>query len=435
MSSRPFLFGACAILLGLGPLVLPLSAATEPLEQPAPAQILTLVEALQRTLDANSELAAAAAEQQAAAAERRQAGRHPNPELGVAYENILGSGPYQGNDSAELTLELSQPVELGGKRRLRREGADLALELAATAQASARVEALTTTRRRYLAVLAAQERLHLAREQVAAANRTLQAAEERIDAGKAPRIDRLRLQGEASLAALALSRAEGALELSRQALAAAWNAPAPDFGQLEGSLTPLPPLPELAVVEGRLEQTPAVASARLASAQSRNQLAQARAGRIPDPSLTLGWRHFQESDDQALVFGVALPLPLFNSGRDAVAAAGSRLQGELARAQSARNQARQELRSAWQALAEARAEADLFAQRIVPAAAESFAAADFGYRAGKFSLIELLDAQRTLFEARQRQLEAAYACQLAASDLQRLLGADPAATANPLSPQ
>ncbi len=435
MSIRPFLFGAFAVLLGLGPFALPLGAAAETPDRTAPVQILTLQEALQRTLDANPDLAAAKAEQQAAVAERRQAGRRPNPELGLALENLLGSGPYQGSDGAELTLELSLPVELGGKRRLRREAADLGLELAASAQTRARVEALATTRQRYLAVLAAQEQLQLAREQVAAANRTLQAAEERIDAGKAPRIDRLRLQGEASLAGLELSRAERSLELSRQALAAAWGAAAADFGQLEGTLTPLPDLPELAAVEGRLEQTPAAASARLASARSRNQLAQARAGRIPDPSLTLGWRHFQESDDQALLFGVALPLPLFNSGRDAVAAAGSRLQGELARAQSARNEARAALRGAWQALADARAEADLFQQQIVPGATESFAAADFGYRAGKFSLIELLDAQRTLFEARRRQLEAAYACQLAAGDLQRLLGAGPAVTSNQPSAQ
>ncbi|GAB6082946.1 TolC family protein [Desulfuromonas carbonis] len=431
MSTRPFLFGTFVVLLGLGPFVLPLGASAEAQSGAAPVQILTLQEALQRTLAANPDLAAAGAEQQAAAAERRQAGRRPNPELGVSLENALGSGAYQGSDGAELTLELSLPVELGGKRRLRREAADLALELAATAQASARIEALTTTRQRYLAVLAAQEQLQLAQEEVAAANRSLQAAEERISTGKAPRVDRLRLQGEASIAALERTRAERALELARQALAAAWGATAVDFERLAGELTPLPDLPELATVEGLLEQTPAAARARLASARSRNQLAQTRAERIPDPSLTLGWRHFQESDDQALVFGVALPLPLFNSGRDAVAAAGSRLQGELARAQSARNQARQELRSAWQGLADARAAAELFAQQIVPAAAESFAAADFGYRAGKFNLIELLDAQRTLFEARRRQLEAVYTCQLAASELQRLLGADPAATINP----
>ena len=424
MPTRHLLLGTATVLIGICALALPAGAATEALGSTAAVPVLTLKEALRRTLDSNPDLAAAADERRAAAAERRQAGRRPNPELGVSLENAFGSGPYQESDAGELTIELSTPIELGGKRRLRQEAANLALDLAATAQTETLAATLAATRQRYLALLAAQEQLQLAREQEQAANQTLRAAEERISAGKAPRIDRLRLQGAASIATLAVTREERALELARQALAATWDASSADFGRVEGDLATLPELPELATLEELLEQTPVAARARLNTAQSRNQLAQARAGRLPDPSVTVGWRQFEESNDHALVLGVALPLPLFNPGQDAVAITASRLQATLARARSARNQAQLELRSAWQALAGARAEADLFQEKIVPDAAESFAAADFGYRAGKFGLIELLDAQRTLFEARQRHLAAALACHLAASEVERLLASD-----------
>ena len=112
-----------------------------------------------------------------------------------------------------------------------------------------------------------------------------------------------------------------------------------------------------------------------------------------------------------------------------MAAASSRFNSAKAREVSARNQARSTLRATWQALADARAEAEMLASQVVPAVAEGFAAAEFGYRAGKFGLLELLDAQRTLFEARQRQLDAQTASHLAAIELQRLLGREAAAVA------
>ena len=314
---------------------------------------------------------------------------------------------YQDTDAAELTIELSQPIELGGKRRLRREAAELGRQLAANGQKLARAEVLATTRQRFVAVLAAQEGLALAKEQAELAEKSLTAAEERIKAGKAPTIDRLRLQGEASLARLAVTQAERTLVTARQALAASWGEAQPDFDRVAGDLSLLPAAPEPSDVEATLEQTPAAANRRIATELRGNELAQAKARRIPDPSLTVGWRQFEESDEDAWLFGVSFPLPLFNQGQDEVAAASSRFNGAKARELSARNQARSTLRTAWQAFADARAEAEVLANQVVPAATEGFAAAEFGYRAGKFGLLELLDAQRALFEARQRQLDRA----------------------------
>ena len=419
-------FGALCALAGLGIPAAPADAVSEPPALFTEGSLLTLEEALSRTLRSSPDLTVAMEELHAVEAEVLQAGRLPNPELTVSLENVAGDGAYQDTDAAELTVELSQPLELGGKRRLRREAADIQRDLAASEQQWAHAEVLATARQRYTAVLAAQENLNLAREQAELAEQSLAAAEERIKAGKAPTIDRLRLQGEASLARLAVVQAERTLETACQALAACWGEPAADFTRVAGSLAKLPDLPEFAEVEKSLEQTPAAASRRLGALLHAKQLEQARARRIADPSLTVGWRQFEESNEQALLFGIAIPLPLFNQGQHEVAAASSRFNAAQARELSTRNQLRSTLQTAWQALADARAEAETLTSQVVPGAAEGFAAADFGYRAGKFGLIELLDAQRTLFEARQRQLDAQTASHLAAIELQRLLGREPA---------
>ena len=418
----------CA-LAGLGVVTTPANAVAETAALSTKKNPLTLEEALARTLRTSPDLIAASEGLRTLEAEVLVASRLPNPELTVTLENVAGDGAYRDTDAAELTIELSQPIELGGKRRLRREAAEFGRQLAANGQTLANTEVLATTRQRFIAVLAAQEKLALAKEQAELAEKSLAAAEERIKAGKSPEIDRLRLQGETSLAGLTMTQAERALVTARQALAASWGEAQPDFDQVAGDLSLLPAAAELSEVEATLEQAPAAANRQIATELQRVELEQAKARRIPDPSLTVGWRQFEESNEDAWLFGISFPLPLFNQGEHEVAAAGSRFNSAKAREVSARNQARSTLRAAWQALADARAEAEMLASQVVPAVAEGFAAAEFGYRAGKFGLLELLDAQRTLFEARQRQLDAQTASHLAAIELQRLLGREAAAVA------
>src|SRR5262245_33257394 len=81
---------------------------------------LTLARAIEAALLNNPDLHASAYELSAAQARIVQAGLRPNPELGVELENFAGSGALQGVDALETTLSLSQVVELGGKRTLRR---------------------------------------------------------------------------------------------------------------------------------------------------------------------------------------------------------------------------------------------------------------------------------------------------------------------------
>lgn len=429
MSLRLLLLTMAFALVGLNGLTILAAAGAEPAALSTEKKILTLEEALARTLRTSPDLTVATEELRTVEAEALLASRLPNPELSVSLEDVAGSGIYNGTDAAQLTIELSQPIELGGKRRLRREAAELGRQLASNGQALANTGVLATTRQRYISVLAAQEKLALAKEQAELAEKSLKAAEERIKAGKSPVIDRLRLQGEASLAGLTMTQAERALVTARQALAASWGEAQPTFDQVAGDLSLLPAAPELSGVEITLEQAPAAANRRLATELQRIELEQAKARRIPDPSLTVGWRQFEESNEDAWLFGISFPLPLFSQGQHEVAAASSRFNAAQARELSTRNQARSTLRTAWQALTDARAEAETLASQVVPAAAEGFAAAEFGYQAGKFGLLELLDAQRVLFEARQRQLDAQVASHLAAIELQRLLGREPTAVA------
>ena len=62
---------------------------------------------------------AATASITAAQAARDVAGLRPNPSFQGQVENVAGSGPYKGVRSAETTVGVSIPIELGGKRSAR----------------------------------------------------------------------------------------------------------------------------------------------------------------------------------------------------------------------------------------------------------------------------------------------------------------------------
>ncbi len=85
----------------------------------AGGDVLTLDSALAQGGAASPSLQASVAGVGAATAARSVAGLRPNPEVQAQTENIVGSGPYKGLRSAETTVGLALPLELGGKRGAR----------------------------------------------------------------------------------------------------------------------------------------------------------------------------------------------------------------------------------------------------------------------------------------------------------------------------
>ncbi|PLX82325.1 MAG: TolC family protein [Desulfuromonas sp.] len=383
---------------------------------------LTLDESYTRTLTGSPVLAAFSKEIQAGKAEALQAGLRPNPELSVEVENVAGSGDYSGFDSAETTVRLSQLVELGGKRRLRRQAGDLERTVADRDFEAARAAALAETAGRFAALLAAQERLALAGQQLRLAEQVLRTGEERIEAGKAPAVERLRLQALVAEARLAQDQARQQRATARQALAAAWGGETADFDRAAGEFEHLPALPDWLEVSGWIAQTPAVAGQAARIEQSRQKVKLEDALGIPDLTVSLGAKDIRETNDRALVAEFSVPLQFFDRNQGARSAARARHAKAGEEHRAALLQARTDLVEAWGRMTAARGTARVLREEILPVEQQSFEAISYGYRAGKFGLLEILGVQRTLFEARGRYIDALEACHQAVAEIEGLLG-------------
>jgi cobalt-zinc-cadmium efflux system outer membrane protein len=78
-----------------------------------------------------------------------------------------------------------------------------------------------------------------------------------------------------------------------------------------------------------------------------------------------------------------------------------------------------------------RQEAELLRDEVLPGAKSAYEAATIGFENGKFSFLEVLDAQRTFFSAKSQYLNALAALHRAVTDLESILGQSESVASSP----
>ncbi len=383
---------------------------------------LTLRSALHRALAANPRLTAAERDVGIATGRRIQAGAIPNPEVAVGVENVLGSGDYRGTRSAETTLQLSQLIELGGKRQARIAAGIAAVDGAAWERQAVRLEVMSETASAYIGVLAAQRRIQILEQHVAALDRLTPLLQRRVDAGASSTAEVLRSQVAADLVRVERERSKTALATSRRELAILMGEGSPSFGNTIGDLTNTPRPPPFKVVIDAIEGNPQLARWTAVRAQRDAELLTARLKPIPDVRASAGWRNFRDTGDNAAVFGLSIAIPLWDQNRGDILAARESL--DKVQAERAINKAAlvSVAGRAYDAAMGALQELNLLRTSVLPNARRAAQAMEDGYAQGRFTLLELLDVQATVTEASLREQEALRAFHIAVATIEGLVG-------------
>lgn len=401
-------------------LLLPLWLAAWPacaLADVEPSTPLTLPAALALADRSHPELAAARHDLLAEDGMVRQAGLLPNPSLTMERVDTR-------RDTRETTIQLSQPLELGGKRTARVQAAQRGREGVAALLAQRRAEVRAETAAAWFAVLAAQEQLRLAQQASELALRAATATGRRVVAGKVSPVEETRAQVAASTVKLDLIKAHGALVSARMRLASMWGNPSPQFASVAGEIAVLPELPALAAQRALLEQAPGMRVAR-AELQHRQALARVELSRrTPDVALNIGSKRSEELGRTQAVFGLSVPLPLFDRNQGAVLASARQVDKARDGVSAAAARLEAELVGAREEYAAARAQALALQDEILPGAQSAYEAASTGFDYGKFGFLDVLDAQRTLLQAQSHYLATLADAHRAQAAISRILGAE-----------
>jgi cobalt-zinc-cadmium efflux system outer membrane protein len=389
---------------------------------PEPSGVIALADAVAAALAGSPDLAAYGWEVRAQEARALQAALRPNPEFEAEFEDFAGSGERRAWQSAQTTLSFSQLLELGGKRAKRGQVAKLEAVLAGEDYAVRRLEVLAAVTKAFVQVLEKQERLALAGELSRLAERTVETVSATVKTGAVSSVEEDRARITLSRANLDRVGLERELGTAKANLAATWGATTVTFDRVRGELGAITPPPALDVLLTALPDSPNLArwNAEIEAREAAVSLERAR--RIPNLTARLGGRQYAREDDGALVAAITVPLPLFDRNQGALLEAEHRLARANAERRGVFAALHAEIVTAHQTLLAAFERGTTLHDTTIPQAQAVQTGALDAYRKGLFRYLEVLDAQRTLFELRADRLEVLAAYHSAVADLERLLG-------------
>ncbi len=386
------------------------------------SQTLSLQTALQRALAANPRLTAAERDVGIASGQRIQAGALINPEVSYELDNSFGSRAYRGTRSAESTLQISQLFELFGKREARIAVGQAGVDTAEIQRKAIRLEVLSETAVAYLSVLGAQRRIQILDEQVAQIDRITPLLQRRVDAGASSQAETGRAEVASSLVKADRERVRSLLASARRELAVLMGDTTAKFSTVSGRLDATGRPPSFSAVVAAIDANPQLVRWTAVYAQRNAELLQARLRPYPDLRVGAGWRHYNETADNAVRLSISAAIPVFDQNQGNILSAQETLAKTRAEREANRNALIVIAGRAYDSLQGALRELAILRETAIPKSRQASDAILEGYGQGRFSLLEVLDAQSSVAQARLREQEAQQNFHIAVATIEGLVG-------------
>jgi cobalt-zinc-cadmium efflux system outer membrane protein len=380
---------------------------------------LSLNELEEIALKINPSLKAAGAEVQKSEADLKIARQYPNPEL----EGLISSqrSMENGNYATGYTIALSQPVEWPGRRGKKQEAARFGIDVAQNKLNQEQVNVRARCRELYYRVLADEQFLKNAAENLESARKLLNIAEKRVSLGESRPIELVKARVEFLTLEREYDKDKVTLAGDRQIL---WQFLGEKI-QSDFTLAAEPENLEALIPLKRWQESVLTANPQLAAQtaqvrQAESNLGAERQAWLPDVSVKVF--RTKDVDLQATGGGLSFPLPLWN-----------RKGGEVAKAAAMKGLADSELQLLKQDLTAkltaqyslyetARRQVQSFQANILKEAATSLRVAQFAYEHGETSLLELLDSRRVYRATEEEYYKAMLDYRLARVEIWRLTG-------------
>jgi cobalt-zinc-cadmium efflux system outer membrane protein len=380
----------------------------------ATASSLTLQAAMERALAANPTIAAARLRRPVDVAGLAVARERLNPEGTLELEK----------ETPKQSFGLAFPLELGGKRAKRIAVGEATIQAGDAALQATIAQVRNDVRRAYFGVLVADARLTLLRDLHDIAVRVRDAAQQRYDAGSAPRLEVMQAQLSLASAENETTGAQSQATAARAELNALLAQPLDASPVLSTTLEPGGPIATPAALDlARAGSTELVALDRQIDAQ-RARVTLAQALRVPDvtPAATLT-RDAAPEFDYGWRAGIAVTVPLFTTHRAGVAVEEATLQQLVAEREATLARITGQVSAAVVTL---EAQRELYARYrddIIPQAQQVEQVAQDAYQLGQTGIGALLQALQATRDVRLRALDAVSSFHNALADLERAIGA------------
>lgn len=367
-------------------------------------QKITLQEAVDMALSNNPNLRAFVYEISSLEKLKIQAGLIPNPEANFEAEDFLGGKELSGIKGSQYTLSGSQLFELGGKRSNRVNLAERQINSAQGEYELITLDVIALVKSAFFRLYQIHYQILLQQKFIQINEEILKTISERVKAGRTSPAEESKVKVALINSRIELQRLlrnyESAKTRLNSALGTTGKNLIPSTDLFENLFTP----PHKEDILKDLENIPSIKILNYEVDFRKASLELEKSQAIPDLTASLGVRYLNELKTNSFVAGVSIPLPIFSRNQGNIQAAEVRIQqmDEIIKSQklsviSSLNTSFNNLLSAYNNTVQLR-------ENILPESEKAYEITRQGYLQGRFSFIDLLDAQRTLFDAQAQYL-------------------------------
>jgi len=391
------------------------------------AETFDLPQLLELAQSTNKGAQAAQANVDAASAAINSARAYPNPQVEVMYGRLSGKQPGVASGNAP-SYAFVQKFDYPNQRQLRAEMAGRGLDASEALRQSFRAELAARVKTAYFQVLRRETELAAARDDLQLTRQIQGRAKVRVDVGEAPRYELIKAETELLAAQKTLQTAELRVEQAKAALRQQVGGAMPASFALGGSLAGTPDVPTLAVLRDAMQANNAELN------QRRSELERARLGvdyqrSLRWPEVSLRASTDRQPDNNVSQIGLIMTIPLWDRRSGPVGEATAQATQARTALEAREFELSQELESAYQQYEITQAQVTALESGIVREAESALGVAEAAYRFGERGILDYLDAQRVLRNARSELINAQYELQIAAIQIEKLMSATPGAHA------
>jgi outer membrane protein, heavy metal efflux system len=358
----------------------------------APLARLTLDEAVSLAGRANPTIRAKEFEQRAVTAGEITAALRPNPTANFLAEQFGGASDAS---QVQYTINVGQPIELGGKRQRRIDSARAATRVTGHELDDVRRQIIFLVKKSFGDALAGRESLNLAEQNLQSLDELERIQRFRAERGDISELELLRIQVQRFAFERDAADARQALKAAKIALRAIVGQEqiAEDFEVVGDLAFKDVTLTQADLYRRALANRPDLRAAEAAREKAKADIRLARANAWWDVTPQIEYQRL--GPDNTIGFGFSMPLRIFDRNQGEIA----RTRAEAGRVDAAREvvavQALSEVDTALAALRTESGKLTVLRDTYLPKAKQARDTVEYAYRRGGASLLEYLDAQRT----------------------------------------
>jgi len=381
---------------------------------------LTLDQALRLASETNPNVRAKEFELKAVGAGEITAGLRPNPTANFLAEQFGGASSAS---QTQYTINIGQPIELGGKRQRRIDSATAQTKVTTHELADLRRQIDFQVKKTFTDILVAKDALALSEQNLSALDELEKIQRLRAEKGDLSGLELLRIQVQRFAFERDAADARQALRAAKIGLRSLIGADkvTDDFdaaGSLElrqSSYT------QSELYRRALDTRPDIRAAEAARNKAKADINLAKANAWWDVTPQVEYQRI--GPDNTIGFGFGLPLRIFDRNQGEIA----RTRADALRVDAVRDavviRALSEVDTALAAVDTERGKVEVLRDTYLPKAKQARETVEFAYRRGGVSLLDYLDAQRTYRETALQYLQALGNYQTAIYLLEAAVGA------------